>query len=142
MIRSDKHRQATRRELTNLKYMRKQSIRLARELGVSDTSFLAALEEEIAGKELLLRDYAQPTDLSTFALLERLAQIDQLLIGARQWLGWSQTEFASRCDLKKQQIHRWEKTRFRTINLNTAIRLANILHEALIERSNASERGR
>jgi ribosome-binding protein aMBF1 (putative translation factor) len=100
---------------------------LHRAMQESVESQLADLRQEVAEYEALK---ARPAPMLE---LHSLSELPDLLIKARIARGYTQAELARRLKLKSQQIQRYEATRYRSVNFECLLKIAQALDVDLQE---------
>lgn len=123
---------AARQELTNLKAMKRQNLRMVNSYKVKDAGFLDSLDAQIESIARDIEEYELLTR-TEFKNVETLVLVKNLplcLIRGRAALGWSAEKFTEKTSL--QNVERYEKSAYAAIRLDKVTEVADRLAEALI----------
>lgn len=145
MLRNDKDRAKSRRQLIGWRFLKRRLESLSRKLDIDASELYAGYDEQIEILSEELEEYEQrrqkPIDLSDqsspFTLLQLVDRLPAKLLEARRYLELSQCEVAQKVNINAQQLSRYERSEYSTAPMAVVIALSQALVEAHAQRERA-----
>jgi hypothetical protein len=124
-----------RDELAKLRLIQRRVISMNSTLSVVDTSYVQLLEEQIQNFEADIQEYERlrTSEFKQLDILYAAASLSECLIKGRLAMGWSGEHLARLA--RVQNIDRHERNNYRSIRLEDALSIADVLAGALETRN-------